>query len=581
MKKSTLIVILSLFFFVTFLPLASAQNYYVSENGSGSKNGKSVQDAWSAAQFNSSVNWSKTEDPNKINPGDTVYFSGTFSTRLIPQEGGSSQNERIILDGYAAGDSDPLNSDCKSSALLRQGMWITGGRDYITVQDFRMTGGPSNAACLSVYDLSIPDPSDNIQIRRNYIYDSTGPLFAISRTSAGGGVNQNENLLIENNKMVSFGKGADAAQGVNIYNCKNAIIKNNIIGHGIGASTKCKSANVIEVHDSQYVLFEYNKIFGAPQQDGIAIKENGSQDIVIRFNDIHDNGQYDPNQGRAIGVKWPSTERVYIYGNRLYNNNFAGIDIADGAHSVFIWSNIFYNNYKEGVVSWFVAGREHGWDPEVHAKDLFIYNNIFAKNGTDVSAVSHTAVSINDGTNAFIKGNIFYDNRPTGTEHHQIYIISASTGTTTIQNNTYIDPGQTPAVYWGKQYETLRKVKNLDSNDNTYKALNILKTESYNRTVTETLTGLPVYSEPTDDTYKNAIDTSQAVLPDLTISGQKIQLSFGIALDPIKTDWDATPPIVFAENRKEEVSLLNGGAFDFGDSSLVNLLAAPSGVRVY
>ena len=69
--------------------------------------------------------------------GSTFYFNNeTFTTRIIVSIEGNSSNQ-LVLDGYEAGDCDPLNSECTSSALLSYGMAIgnqTAGPDYITIQ---------------------------------------------------------------------------------------------------------------------------------------------------------------------------------------------------------------------------------------------------------------------------------------------------------------------------------------------------------------------------------------------------------------------------------------------------------------
>ena len=60
--------------------------YYVTQNGNGARNGKSIPNAWSVSDFNSSANWSINDDSDRIDPGDTVYFSGSIKTGLIPRK---------------------------------------------------------------------------------------------------------------------------------------------------------------------------------------------------------------------------------------------------------------------------------------------------------------------------------------------------------------------------------------------------------------------------------------------------------------------------------------------------------------
>ena len=82
--------------------------YYVTQNGNGARNGKSIPNAWSVSDFNSSANWSINDDSDRIDPGDTVYFSGSIKTGLIPQESGMP-GKYIILDGFEADNTTYMN----------------------------------------------------------------------------------------------------------------------------------------------------------------------------------------------------------------------------------------------------------------------------------------------------------------------------------------------------------------------------------------------------------------------------------------------------------------------------------------
>ena len=122
------------------LTYAQGHTYYVTQNGNGYRNGTSFVNAWSVSDFNSSINWSTTDHTNKIDPGDTVYFSGAITSTLYPQGSGSSGNF-ITLDGYEAGNCDPINSKCTKSAEINNSssaIYFTT-QDYVIIQDFRMT----------------------------------------------------------------------------------------------------------------------------------------------------------------------------------------------------------------------------------------------------------------------------------------------------------------------------------------------------------------------------------------------------------------------------------------------------------
>ena len=149
---------------------AAANTYYVTQNGNGARSGVSLGNAWSVSDFNSSDNWSTTDNPTRIDPGDTVYFSGTITSTLRPEGSGSSGNY-ITLDGYEAGDCDPINSECTDSGEITNtdyAFYFTT-QDYFILQDFRSDGGSWR-----FYGTSTSSDSSHIIIRRNEIHDVEG-----------------------------------------------------------------------------------------------------------------------------------------------------------------------------------------------------------------------------------------------------------------------------------------------------------------------------------------------------------------------------------------------------------------------
>ena len=89
-----------LYLFVVMASLVHAKSVYVTQAGAGLANGTSVANAYSAAGFNTAANWGV--DANDIGAGDTVYLSGTFTTRLAIQASGTSTSVRTIITDTAA-----------------------------------------------------------------------------------------------------------------------------------------------------------------------------------------------------------------------------------------------------------------------------------------------------------------------------------------------------------------------------------------------------------------------------------------------------------------------------------------------
>lgn len=95
MKRST-----AFLFSLVCVGLVRGENLYVTQSGSGSQNGTSYANAWSAANFNTSGNWGG--GAGKISPDDTVFLDGTFTTKLTILGSGTS-GHRITLASYAPG----------------------------------------------------------------------------------------------------------------------------------------------------------------------------------------------------------------------------------------------------------------------------------------------------------------------------------------------------------------------------------------------------------------------------------------------------------------------------------------------
>ena len=232
--------------FIPAIAMPAAQSYYVTQNGTGARNGASLSNAWSISDFNNSVNWSTSNDAGKIAPGDTVYFSGTFTTKVTPRGSGTPGNY-ITLDGYQDGDCNPLNSECTASALLtaeNDALHIGLGRDYIKVYDFRLTGN------FKIDNYKGTDASEYIEIKRCYGHDTNTNLLLISGPSTAYRCNY---ITVENNKWENFGRTKDVAQGINFVYLQNFIFRYNYAGND--GNDVCTSANTIEVHDTHNALF--------------------------------------------------------------------------------------------------------------------------------------------------------------------------------------------------------------------------------------------------------------------------------------------------------------------------------------
>lgn len=516
--------IINKLFILIFLLIASpcfGATYTVTQTGAGAD--------YSAATFNS-----ESGDFSD----DTFYFSGTITTRIIPAIYGTSGHP-VILDGYQAGDFDPWGGGTDNCILSGStaGVRIAGGLDYITVQDFRATGGGTSYAIMSVYNTtSSTNVSIGITFQRNYVYDANLNLFLAYTIVGGNGYQNSSYLTLDGNRMVGYGKSTDATQGLNFARADDLVLKNNEFGGG-GASN-CTSDNVIEFHDVNRGLVEYNYIHSAYNQSGIAIKELSNlvnNDVIVRFNKFYNNGSTTDN-GRGISLTMNagySNHDIYLYGNYIYSGADFGIDIHRGNYNVHVWSNIISNNDRNGIILWTASG----YLPE---HDIFIYNNTIYGNETDDTGSTEedrTGIGIRESSadDIFIKNNILMNNRPNATTYQQ-WASSSTIGAGESDYNTLYYTGQTASYYYDSAIRTLATMQ-----EGTY--------------------SLETNSEIADPGFTNAagsdftltaagtpgVDLSQQF--QVTVQGVTYTMNYHDGLDPDNTDWTTMPPTVATVDR--------------------------------
>ena len=366
--------------------------------------------------------------------------------------------------------------------------------------------------------------------------------------------------------MIGYGKATNAAQGINFYYNTNLVVKGNEFAGGPdpGASY-CLSDNVIEVHTSNHVLFEYNDIHDAYQQAGIAIKEPNpaSQNVIFRFNKVHDNSlltRY--TDGESFGVATTaSTHNIYIYGNYIAHNGNFGLGIQRGANYTYAWSNVIINNGWDGVWTWTDGGVYGTCD------NSYIFNNTIANNEGDKSQVNRSGISFTEssGINHVAKNNILYNNRTGQSPYHQIYVASGVGSGTTLDYNTLWNTDQTPSWYWRDGYKTLAQMQALGQG-----AHSTIQDPGF------TNPGAGDYT--LDGTHINdGKDLSQCF--DVPVQGQNYHICINDALDPNATNWKATPPIVRTVKQGAN-GAWDRGAYAYGTGTGSPDINAPIGLKI-
>ncbi len=117
--------------FLFLLPLpAVAASYYVTQSGAGSQNGSSPSNAWSVSAFNSS---------RTPSGGDTVNFSGNFSSTVTPATSGTGNGTSRLTLNFAG-------------ATFNSGAIVISGCSYLNINGGTFatgdTGSSANGALI-------------------------------------------------------------------------------------------------------------------------------------------------------------------------------------------------------------------------------------------------------------------------------------------------------------------------------------------------------------------------------------------------------------------------------------------------
>ena len=527
-----------------FTPTASS--FEVSQDGTGAD--------LSVSQFNA-----LSGDYSDI----TFYFEDPITSSVVPAIYGTSGHP-VVLDGYEAGDCDPItDGNCSSSASLTGGIKLGSNVDYIAIQDFDISNiygtdnGCEDAAGIDSTPSSAGHDNTYITVQRNYVHDTDSAWIWMT----DGSGDDPSNWLIANNLFEDFGRtcsnGNGTSGGLYFNDVQDLIFRGNkATSDSAGIYT---SANTMEVQKASDVLIEYNDL-SSPQDSGcptcnhsiLGIKEGtpGNTNVIIRFNKLHDAW----DKAVAIGF----TDGIYVYGNNIYDNGqgseyvtgaLCGVDVKDSATDVNIWANIIENNARRGIFIW----ERDGLPPDV----IRIINNTIYGNGTqnDSSDTLDTGIAIAaNPINLTIKNNILSNNRPVGSGYtDEIQIDNSVTGNTYAwEHNTYYYPSETSIIYW---------------TDNTAKTVaDLVSSYGYENYVPAGADENPLFTtagsdftlQPGSPCINDGASISNSTFPDyagritITVPGEEItfcedsgtdcdnSFSWSLLLDP-DTDWSVFP----------------------------------------
>jgi hypothetical protein len=205
---------------------AFGATYYATQSGAGSQNGSSLANAWSVATFNSST---------LPTGGDTVIFSGTFTSTVDPASGGTGNGaSRLTLDfsGATLTTADPRIN--------------LGGAAYLNVKGGSF-GSPLNENAIFSFNFATAPVAHDITIQN---WTGTGQDQCVTAFIS---IDYCYNLTVTNNNVQSMG---GFIWGDSTLNHDLTVINNvAVTGHTTGTQ-----ADIIRIGDIYNVLIQGNKL---------------------------------------------------------------------------------------------------------------------------------------------------------------------------------------------------------------------------------------------------------------------------------------------------------------------------------
>jgi len=340
-----------------------ATSYYVTQAGSGSKDGSSLANAWSLATYNSAT---------QPTGGDTVFFSGTITSTVTPASSGfGNGNSRLVLDftGNCAG--------CTQATLSANPGIQLNGRNYITlnggVYSSSVTGtlvSINNTAChdFTINGWTHNGPSSGTSNLTDFFGGSAAAAFVtVSNNYCDNcvyGYNdsaRNHDITISGNYIASDRNTSGQTDVIAMGDAYNITIeKNKLINRAPGNSSNSRHNDVIQTFRSgssasgnpRNWTIRYNWIEVA-QQDGsggnmswMELENFTGQPALKVYGNVFVGGNSSWSGGNGISLHsgTNSSDQYYFYNNTVVEHasplNPIRLGEGDGPGSLFMRNNI-------------------------------------------------------------------------------------------------------------------------------------------------------------------------------------------------------------------------------------------------
>jgi hypothetical protein len=424
---------------------AWSANWYLSQAGAGSKNGTSVENAWSWAQ----LNWAS------IQPGDTLYIVGVYNAVEFRVGASGSANNYVTIAGYDSTSGIDLTYNEESTTFSGPDQygayvkhitwhpsrseagyaeWTTGTTPWNWTELTKATGLPDGtwAAGTAYYD------SANANLYWKPLGGSiTGKTLSMGSSNA---------FYINGNNWVK-------ATNLKIYGGRVNVVGQNIWLDHLTVDG-LKAGIVVQLFDCDYVRLSYSTIRNG--SDGLWNMGGDDDYITIDHNTFTD--FKGGNDSHCIGFYDGGNNWVIEYNDLSYANT--GITLYGGSGPNTINNNIIrYNHihHMEGSRANGIAGFERGYgigfegpvtSESTRTGNIIAYNIINHCTGTGrPGSMAATGISVKYiGSTNIVANNTVYDCSPN-------YYISYNPGYPTggvFKNNISYEPNASSGAGYKK-----------------------------------------------------------------------------------------------------------------------------------
>jgi hypothetical protein len=350
------------FLFLFFFSLtAFAANYYVTQVGGGSHNGSSIGNSWSVTDFN-----------GKTTPhgGDTVIFTGTFTSTIAPACNGSGNGAgRLILNfaGAVLNAADPRLHFSNRSYLT-----VIGG-----------TLGPSYSGGLIEFNPNGGEQSHDITIEGwKYTGAANGVAVFVVLDHVYNLVVSN--CTVDNVSMFVVG-GSTLNHDIDITGC-----------YARTSTDTTKQDDVIHISDVANVTIEKCKLINRAPSSSI-----NHNDIIQTYTKNGSNPGNPTNW--VIRYNWIEMQHSSGTGDA----SFLMMQSMAGNPALKLYANVFFGSATIGN-NGVCVGRDNGGS-------YYCYNNTFVRHNDP-----DNTVRFNDSGTLYVKNNVGMSDPSVGVYQHFI-----------------------------------------------------------------------------------------------------------------------------------------------------------------